>query len=272
MTFDLGAYLDRIGFEDEAVADLATLRSLARCHTQSIAFENLDAFLQVGAPRLDLGSLQAKLVGSRRGGWCFEQNLLLRAALEAIGFTLTPLLARVVWRGSVDDDVARTHMLLRVEVEEGAHLIDVGFGGQVLTGVLELAEGVEQLTPHEPFRLGRRDHELTMETQVAGEWRAAYRFDLQPQLPLDYELPNWWLATHPDSHFRHGLTVARPAPGCRHVLANRRYGVHHLGGPSEKRLVSDAAELRALLADVFDIDAPPELDTAFDRLPVEQPV
>jgi len=62
-------------------------------HTATIPFENLDILL--GRPSLrDIGSIQAKLVDARRGGYCFEQNTLLRAVLERLGFTVESLMAR----------------------------------------------------------------------------------------------------------------------------------------------------------------------------------
>src|SRR5437879_25285 len=59
--------------------------------------------VRTAAPRgrpvpLDLASLQAKLVGARRGGYCYELNPLLAAALEALGFAVVKLGARVRWR------------------------------------------------------------------------------------------------------------------------------------------------------------------------------
>ena len=62
---------------------------------------NIDPFLG-RAPKLDVASLQAKMVASRRGGYCFEHNALLRAGLIALGFDVTSLVARVVLGGSTD--------------------------------------------------------------------------------------------------------------------------------------------------------------------------
>jgi N-hydroxyarylamine O-acetyltransferase len=267
---DLAAYLDRIGIDRPRQPDLDSLRRLVVAHTERIPFEGLDAFLHLGAPSLDVDALLDKLVRARRGGWCFEHNVLFKAVLEAVGYEVTPLVARVVWGREPDVESMRTHSLLRVPLDGVDHLVDVGFGGNVLTGVLRLEEGVEQPTPHGPFRLGRIGHELVMEPLVAGAWQAMYRFDLQPQVaPLDYQAANWWLSTNEDSHFRTNLIVARPGPGVRCALLNRRLTVHHVDGPSEKRLLATPEELRSVLDEVFGIDAPPELDAAFDRLPVD---
>src|SRR5450432_1089503 len=96
---DLGAYFRRIAYEGAAPATLATLTELHALHAAAIPFENLSAFL--GEPvKLDLASLEEKLVRGGRGGWCFEQNLLLSHVLIALGFDVTRLAARVRWGAS----------------------------------------------------------------------------------------------------------------------------------------------------------------------------
>ena len=76
--------------------------------------------------------MERKLVGSLRGGYCFEQNVLLQMALEEKGYTVVPLLCRVRW-GKPDDalgpNTAFTHLALKVRLDEGDYLVDVGFAG-----------------------------------------------------------------------------------------------------------------------------------------------
>jgi N-hydroxyarylamine O-acetyltransferase len=71
--FDLDAYLRRIGWEGERRADAATLRGVHLAHMRAIPFENLDA-LHRTAPSLDPAELTAKLVHSRRGGYCYRTS------------------------------------------------------------------------------------------------------------------------------------------------------------------------------------------------------
>src|SRR4029079_15204540 len=127
---DLGAYLRRIGFRGAPPApDLATREALGALHPASIAFENIGALVGK-VPQLDATSLQAKLVDGRRGGWCFEQNHLLRSALEQIGFDVVGLEGRVRVGAVTEDDVTpRTHMALCVALQGRRWLVDVGFGG-----------------------------------------------------------------------------------------------------------------------------------------------
>jgi len=252
---DLQAYFDRIHFSGEARPDRETLAALVAAHTASIPFENLNPLL--GLPvALDPQALVAKLVRQQRGGYCYEQNGLFGHVLETIGFGFTPLAARVLWRQSEDALTPRTHKLLLVELAEGQVLADVGFGGAVCTGVLDLVPDTPQETPHERFRLRNVGGEWRQQIEIGGEWHTTYRFDLTPQLPVDDELGNWFTSANPASHFTCSLTAARSPAGRRHALRNFDYTVHVPGEESEKRRLETPDEVGAVLEEDFGIDIP----------------
>jgi N-hydroxyarylamine O-acetyltransferase len=267
MAIDVDAYFRRIGYEGPRVPTLDTLRAILVRHTEAIPFENVDPLL--GRPvRLDAGSLERKLVRDGRGGYCFEQNLLLRHALEAVDFPVAGLAARVLWNVPEGAFLPRTHMLLRVEVDGAPHIADVGFGGQTVTGPLRLEPETEQATPHEPFRLLRSAEGFVLQSRIRGVWRPLYRFDLQEQQPADYEVANWYVSTHPGSSFVTGLMASRVAPGRRYALRNNELAVHDLDGGTERRVLTSAAGLRQVLEGPLRLTLPdaPELDAALARL------
>jgi N-hydroxyarylamine O-acetyltransferase len=107
-----------------------------------------------------------------------------------------------------------------------------------------------------------------MQAMVGGEWRPLYRFDLTPQLPVDYELSNWYLGHHPASHFVSGIMAARPAADRRYALGGTNLAVHHLGGPTQRRTLETPAEIRRALEEQFLLDTSglPDLETALARL------
>lgn len=257
VSIDLPRYLARIGWTgDRPRPTLQDLRALVARHTAAIPFENINPLLGVRVS-LDVADIERKLVIDGRGGYCFEQNRLFATALEAIGFELTTLIARVLWTRDEDAITTRSHMLLKVETPQGPHLADVGFGGLTLTGTLALAEDIEQPTPHEPFRLVRRaDGDWRMQARVQGEWKTLYRFDLQPQHAIDYEAPNHYAATFPLSHFTDTLIVARTLPGMRLALRNGDFSIHRTGGQSEKRTLAGADDICRVLAEDFGIRLP----------------
>lgn len=264
---DLDAYFGRLGYDGGREPTLRTLQKLHALHAQKIPFENLSPFL--GEPvRLDLESLQDKLLKRGRGGWCFEQNLLLSHMLLEMGYDITRLAARVRWNVAPGVSTPRSHMLVRVRLPEGDYIADVGFGGLTLTAPLALETGVEQQTPHEPHRLVDSNGGYLLEAKVAGEWSAMYTFDLHEQQVPDYEVSNWYLCHHPDSHFLKGVIAARASPDRRHALRMTRYAIHYPDGRTEKRFVTNVAEYRDLLAGPFQIRLPdaPNLDQKLAKM------
>lgn len=121
---DLQAYLNRIGVDRLPRNAGAALRQLHRAHVTSIPFENLDVVLGRKIS-VDVADLEAKLVRHRRGGYCYEHNLLFAAALEQLGYQVELLVGRV----QPAKPGPRTHAVLRVEADARSWLADVGFGG-----------------------------------------------------------------------------------------------------------------------------------------------
>ena len=225
--FDLSAYFARIGYDGPATPRLDTLREIHRLHPQAIAFENLNPLLHWPVP-LDMQSLQHKLVTQRRGGYCYEHNLLLKHALEHIGFTVAGLAARVLWNHPEDAIRPRTHMLLQVDIEDEIWIADVGLRRPDADCAAAARRAhVPQTTPHEPFRVTRLSGDYALQAEVRDTWRTLYRFDLQEQVLPDYEVTNWYLSNHPESHFVRRLIAARTEPQRRYALLDNELAVHH---------------------------------------------
>jgi N-hydroxyarylamine O-acetyltransferase len=270
----LKAYLQRIGYSDApGAATLETLRALHLHHAQGIAFENLDPF-RGRSVNLDLACLERKLIHDGRGGYCFEQNLLLSHVLQELGFHVKGLAARVLWNAPEGTIRKRSHMLLLINLDQERYIADVGFGGMTLTAPLRLVTGVAQPTPHEPFRLVEQDGDFVLQAQLRETWKPLYRFDLQQQYQVDYEVSNWYLSHHPQSPFVNNLMCARPVPGRRYALSNNTFTVHELGGKSEQRTLGSVAEIRAVLEEQFGLRLPVEdasLDAALGHLVGQEP-
>lgn len=259
---DTGAYFRRIGYTGSRTPTLETLAGIHLRHPQAIAFENLDPLLKRPISLLREG-LESKMLHAGRGGWCFEQNLLLRDALEDLGFRVTGLAARVMWNAPEGPVRARSHMLLKIEgLDAASYIADVGFGGLTFTAPLLLVPDIEQTTPHETFRLTRSGDSYILQVRMREAWKPLYTFDLQPQLLVDYQVSNWHLEHHPESPFVNNLMVARVEPDRRYGLFNNKLSTHHLGGNAEQSTLSTATEMRQALERVFRIKLPddPGLD------------
>jgi len=266
-SIDLDAYFQRIGHDGDRAPTLETLRALQLRHAQTIPYETVNTLL--GLPvHLDPSSLQRKLIQDRRGGYCYEQNLLLQDVLRALGFATTGLEARVLWNAPEGETRARTHMLMRVDLEETPYIVDIGFGARCPTAPLRLVADVEQDTPHGSFRLIRAKDDFILECELRDGWAPLYRFDLQAQERIDYEVANWYVSAHPRSSFIGQLLVALAEPGRRHTLRGNELATHYPDRETDRRLLTTPAEIHEALETIFEInlDGLPNLDTALARL------
>src|SRR5437763_7533241 len=153
---DLDAYLARLGQERRPPSE-AALRDLMHAHVRAIPFENVDVVLgQHQGISLDVVS--AKLVGRRRGGYCYEHSGLFAAVLERLGYTVHRLAARVQPRRPGP----YTHMTLVVDVDGRQFLADVGYGAGILDP-MPLVDGHEVDQAGWPQRIVRNGHWWTLQ-------------------------------------------------------------------------------------------------------------
>lgn len=253
---ELDAYLARIGFTGVRATTFDVLAQIQHRHVCTIPFENLDIQLGRGI-RVDLPSVVRKIVGEKRGGYCFEQNTLLRAALLALGFKVTPFLARVRWLMPPTEESALTHLVLVVDLDGHQWLVDGGFGSGSLTAPLRLDLTEPQPTPHEPRRILLRDGHYVQQTKITGEWSDLYLFLPQPSLAIDLEVGNWYTSTWPQSRFVLNLVAARADVGLRYTLLNREFSIRHVDGRVEKRTLATPEEVLDVLAHYFHLEFPP---------------
>lgn len=244
---DIDAYFDRIGYSGARTATLENLHALTSAHTNTIPFENLDVLL--GRPiSLSVESLFQKLVVERRGGYCFEQNGLFLAVLKQLGFKATPLSARVRIDRARDFIPPRTHMFIRVDFGDNSWLTDVGVGGLSLTQAIELDSEETQETDHEARRIVREGKLFFHQVKLGDNWSDVCEFTLEEMPPIDQEIANWFTSTHPDSHFRNRLIVARAGEnGTRHTLLNDEFKIRNREGEAQVTKINSPEELLHIL-------------------------
>ena len=200
---NLDAYLTRIGLSGEP-----TPARVHRAHATSVPFENLDP--RRGVPvSLSPEDLERKLVSEHRGGYCFEQNLLLKSALEALGAEVELLLARVRVGAAPGVTRPRSHLVLRVAHEDQVWHADVGFGMGTLLEPIPFGPGEEHEQSGWRFRVVREGRELVLQTREQERWRDLYAMVPEPVPLIDVETANWWTSTYPGSPFVGGLMVSR---------------------------------------------------------------
>ncbi len=266
MTADLKSYFDRIGYEGPQEASLAVLEELHGLHPSAIPFENIDPLLKRPV-NIDLASIDAKLVGSQRGGYCYEHNRLFCDVLAELGFAVTPLAARVIWNRPKDGPrTAHTHRLTKVELKDGAYIADVGFGGNSPTKPIKFEIGLEQPTPHGTYRIVKFGDDYELQVALDGNWAGLYRFSLASQEQADFEVGNWFTSTHPASHFTFNLTASRVVGDARYNLLNARLTVRR-HDQAETSIVETAQKFEELLVERFGIACPVPISQLWDIIP-----
>lgn len=198
---DLDGYLRRIGLSAPA-----GVREVHRAHALSIPFENLDPHRGL-AVSLAQEDLERKLVLERRGGYCFEQNLLLRSALQELGADVRMYLARVRYGGDPGATRPRSHLVLAAELDGETWHADVGFGHGSPLEPLPWGPGEEHELGGWRYRIVSDGPELVLQCEEEREWADLYGFVPEPVHPIDVETINWWVSTHPRSPFVTGLIV-----------------------------------------------------------------
>jgi N-hydroxyarylamine O-acetyltransferase len=274
-TLNLSAYFGRIGFEEEPTGSLDVFKKLHLLHPRAIAFENLNPLLGIPV-QLDPASLQKKMIHDSRGGYCFEHNLLFKHVLEALGFHVKGLAARILWNTPEGLITPRGHMLLLVEAEGKQYIADVGFGSLGLTCPLLMEPSTEQETPHEKYKLITDGTEYTLQSFIKNEWKPLYRFNLDEHYLQDYDVTNWYLSNHPESHFVTGLIAARPDinPKRRYALRNNEFSIHYPEGNTEKRKLRSVSEIKRVLERKFLITLAglPQLDSVLEKVINQVPI
>lgn len=252
---NLNAYFERIGFAGSIAPSLATLELLHALHPAAIPFENLSPLL--GLPvALDQQSLEKKLLGEKRGGYCFEHNMLFKRMLAELDYPVRGLAAKVLWGEPEAIKDRLDHMLVAVDINGATYIADVGFGGLTLTAPLRLRADVEQQTPHETYRLTGGEPDWRLEVKLGDEWRVLYSFTTQEWADADYEPLNAVLAGDTASPFTRQLRVALSPKGQRISLLNNRLTIEPLEGEPEQRLLTSVAEMREVLSVTFGLGLP----------------
>ena len=252
---DLDAYLARIGHGGSLAPTIETLRALQRAHLGAIAFENLDV-VTGREIRLDLTSLQDKLVRRRRGGYCHENNILFATVLDRLGFHVSGRSARMLMGVDEEKMTALGHTCLHVHIDGTDWHVDVGVGNTGPREPIALQDGIEVRHDGWSYRLDRTDagRWLLRYHRHTG-WFNLYQFNEEPYYPIDFEDHNFIASKHPASPFVRRIVIQRNGGDTRYALTDCELKVFRPGEPPDVRTV-EPAETPGLLRDVFGLELP----------------
>ncbi len=263
MPFNADGYFARIGWSGPRTPTLDTLSSLLRAHMARIPFENLDVLLGRGV-RVDVDSVCAKLVDSRRGGYCYEHSTLFAAALQHVGFEPSTHSARVIMV-TPRANAPRTHMFLSVPLDGTTYIVDPGFGGHGPLVPVPLVDGRVVRDGSDVHRMVRCDglggragpetREWVLEAEIGGVMAPLWMSTLEPESPIDFVMANHFTSTWPESAFVQRLMLRAITADGRVSVMNRDVTVAR-DGVLTKSTLADRTALRVLLARDFGIDLP----------------
>ncbi len=245
---NVGAYLERIGYDGPVRATADTLRELHRAHMFSVPFENLD--IHCGRRIVvDADAFVRKVVEQRRGGFCYELNGAFAALLEALGFRVTLLSARVPMADGRDGPEF-DHLALRVDLDE-PWLADVGFGDSFLEP-LRLKKEIEHVQENGVFRILGGERLRTERLLPGGNWKFQYDFTLTPRRLPEFTAMCDYHQTSPESPFTSKAVCSLAIPDGRITVSEMKLITTRNGAKSEREFTSED-ERRGVLEQSFGV-------------------
>ena len=171
-------YLRLLGLDPEPPS-LAALTRLTRRHLLAVPFENVTSLLRfrdAGArplPPLDFDALLANWERRRGGGVCYEHAWSLERMLRALGYRARAIAGQITFPGS--------HQAVRVELPEGAFLVDAGNGAPFFDPI-PLDRTVEVRHAGLAYRFRPDDGETHLQERwIDGSWTPFCRYQLGEQ-------------------------------------------------------------------------------------------
>jgi N-hydroxyarylamine O-acetyltransferase len=243
--FPISLYLERISLGKMPPPDVEGLKQIHAAQVFSIPFENLD--IHLGRTfSLQPEHLVSKLLNRSRGGYCFELNAMLRMALDAAGFAVRPLLARVLY--NLSEPTTFTHEVLIVTLSGQDWLADAGFGMPGLRLPLPMIPDRVYEQYGDYYRL-KGDPVLgwVLQRRSKEVFRDLYAFRDQWIQDADIEMANHFTATWPGSFFRTHKLCMLPKPWGRITLFDMELTIHRRGQSTHKILSPGPAYMEALI-------------------------
>lgn len=217
----------------------------------AVPFEALD--VSNGCPvLLNVEAVYKKVVEQKRGGYCYELNLLFHAMLSAIGFDCHLISARIFENGKWGPEF--DHMSLMIKLDDD-WLADVGFGDLFLEPVKILPQLI-QYDKFKTFKILLNDaDEYELCESIAGnpEFRLKYKFTLKSRNVSDFYDQNYWKQTSDDSYFVKNRVCTIPTIDGRKTILNNEFKVTR-NGVTECIEIKGGSELNEVLKREFDMD------------------
>jgi len=172
-------YLKHIHFQGPLTEPtIKLLGQLQTSHLNSIPYENLDVVLKQGIS-FSIPDIFQKIIIHKRGGNCFELNILFSWLLRELGYSVTNRYAQF-WRNFEADtpiEDVPMHQLLLVNYAGQSYISDVGVGALAPCKPVPLIAGHQHREGNELYKIEQDNvNGWMLYEQTKHNWRLLYRF------------------------------------------------------------------------------------------------
>ncbi|MFJ7952187.1 arylamine N-acetyltransferase [Lysinibacillus sp. NPDC096418] len=178
MNKQIQQYLEHIKFQGPLEPSIKLLGQLQTYHLHTIPYENLDVAMKHNIS-FNISDLFQKVIVHKRGGNCFELNILFSWLLRELGFSVTNRYAQF-WRNinanTPQEDVPM-HQLLIVAFSGLSYITDVGVGALAPCKPVPLIAGHKHREGNEIYKVEQDDtYGWMLYEQTSHNWRLLYSF------------------------------------------------------------------------------------------------
>ncbi len=243
------SYFDRIGIEkSDIAADLENLKLLQRQHLLTVPFENLDIHWKRSIV-LDGKRFYDKIIGEKRGGFCYELNGLFYELLAEIGFQ-NKIISAKVSKGNGDFGAEYDHLAIITRIGNEEYLVDVGFGS-FTAAPLKFISNVEQRDDNGVFLIREYDENYFEVVKKDGDfWRSEYIFTTLKRDLAEFAGMYQFHQTSPESHFTRGKVCSLMTSGGRKTLTDGKF-IETKNGRKKEIVVNSNEQFNRILASEF---------------------
>ncbi len=214
--------LERIEYTGPREPSLDILTALQHAYLLTVPFENLDIHARVKI-ELDTQKFYDKIVKNQRGGFCYESNALFSYLLNALGFDVSILAAKMTVRNI--NSPGYSHMALKVRLDQD-YLVDVGNGQSVrdpmpIPGdVVSQSEGIH----YKVDAYNDNEYALFYRTEDS-DWLPRFVFTTDSRRLEEFAIMCHYHQTSPDSVFTKQRLVTLATPNGRLTLTDESFNM-----------------------------------------------
>ena len=217
---NIETYYQRIGFvPNPGESPEEQLYRIHECHSYTIPFEDLNPLCHVPVST-NPEDVFRKVILRRRGGYCFELNMLFQELLKELGYQTRAIFCRPYSAEGVK--LALSHRFTIVTIGQQEYLADVGLGGNGWVAPLRLEVGTEQLVGTRVFKItGPVDGEYTVNLKFGDTFAPVLDFTKKEAVPFDFEMSNYYTSSYARSPFVNRMMCVLPTRDGRYTIRDR---------------------------------------------------